>query len=253
MATRLREQIYTPLSENETRELVTEAWQLLDGLLSEESKAPDDEDYVELDVLDDLSLEAEGSLPVDARGRPEALERLAACRSTLTLEYYGRIFEAKLFIALQKLLFARVGKAVVWSGEGGEEPPTKGAKIVTLETLVSEREKYVGPTWRKTPPLGTSDEPERKPHKTRKPKPGELEALAVHKRLVRVISGTDPFAREALKKALEHTTPQVRAYAAALREHGPTPDAALAKELGRSSTEIASDRDALRVLLKAIR
>jgi hypothetical protein len=76
---------------------VEEAWRLLDELVTEEHQAPDDEGYTETDpdVLDDVSLAAEESLPVDAHGTPEALARLAACRSALTLEYYGRIYETK--------------------------------------------------------------------------------------------------------------------------------------------------------------
>jgi len=253
VATRLREQIYTPLSSNEARELVQETWDLIEGLVTEPEEDADDDGYGVLDVFDDVSLVAEGALPRSARGAPEALERIASCRSALTLEYYGRIFEKQPFIALQKFVFARVGKAVVWRGEAGEDPPAKDAKLMTLEAFIAERDRDVGPRWRETAPLGTSEEPERKPRKTRKAKAGELESLPVHKRLARIIEGNDPLAREALKKALERTTPQVRAYAAALMENGPTPDAELAKELGTPSANVVSAREALARLLKAIR
>jgi hypothetical protein len=124
---------------------------------------------------------------------------------------------------------------------------------VTIEAFVKEREHEVGAKWRKTSALGAIEEVARKPVKTRDAKPGELEALAVHKRLARIIEGNDPFARDALKTALERTTPHVRAYAAALMDNGPTPDASLSKELDMPASDVASAREALRKVLSSIR
>jgi hypothetical protein len=250
MATQLRERIYSPLSPSDARELVKEVQARLDELA--EGPHDDEEGMTELDVLDDVSMFADESLPPDARGAKDVVERAAKCRSAVTIDYYGRIYETTAFIALEKAIVAGVGAALVWRGEAGEEPG-KGAKLVTIEAFVKAREHEVGPKWRKTLALGTIEEIERKPIRTRDAKAGELEALAVHKRLARMIEGNDPFARDALKKALEQTTPQVRAYAAALMENGPTADAALSKELDMSPREVASARDELGALLKAIR
>jgi len=248
VATELRERIYTPLALNEARALVKEALRLLDAL----SEDPDLDDEEDLGVLDDVTLSVGGSLPTDPRGAPEAVERAAKCRSALTIDYYGRIAETAAFIALEKLIVARAGAGVVWVGEAGEEPG-EGAKLVTVEAFVAQREKEVGPKWHETSALGAVEEIEHEPIETHAPNAGELEALAVHKRLARLIEGNDPFAREMLRKALERTTPEVRAYAGALMENGATPDAELAKELDMSPRDVASAREALAALLKAIR
>jgi hypothetical protein len=80
-------------------------------------------------VLDDVTMFADESLvPPDASGTKEVMERAANCRSSITLDYYGRIYETTAFIALEKLIIAGVGAAVVWRGEGGEEP-REGAKL----------------------------------------------------------------------------------------------------------------------------
>jgi hypothetical protein len=125
-------------------------------------------------------------------------------------------------------------------------------RVMTVERLLAERATEVGPAWAKTRPLG-SREPPKRPPKTRAAKPGELEALAVHERLARIIEGRDPFARDALRKALELSTDRVRSYAAALMEGGPTPDPAVAKELQCPVAEVAAARDSLSALLRAIR
>lgn len=251
MATRLRERIYTALSIDEARALVNDANALLDEL-TEAPEEPDDDGYTSLEVLDDVDFFCDDALPRDATGPAETLERAAKCRSAVTIDHYGRVYDKPLFIALEKMILARVGAAVVWRGEGGEEPG-KGAKLVTVEAFVKERENEVGPKWRKTLALGTVEEIVRKPIRTRDAKPGELEALAVHKRLARMIEGNDPLAREALRKALEQTTPHVRAYAAALMENGATPDALLAKELDMSARDVAAAREALGEILSLIR
>jgi hypothetical protein len=229
---------------------VEEAEARLDELA--ENPEADEDGTTELEILDEVTMVVDESLPRDARGTPETLERAAKCRSAVTIDHYGRVHETTPFIALEKSIIARVGAAVVWRGEGGEEP-REGAKLVTVEAFVKEREKEVGPKWRKTPALGTIEEPVRKPTKTRTAKPGELEALTVYKRLSRIIEGNDPFARDALKKALQRTTPQVRAYAAALMDNGATPDALLSKELDTPASEVASAREALGQILSSIR
>jgi hypothetical protein len=242
VATRLRERIYTPLSASEARALVERANELIDELVGNPDEA-DDDGYTELEVFDDVTLSVEESVP----------EGAAKCRSAITLDYYGRVSDKAQFIALEKLIVAEVGDAVVWRGEGGEEP-SKGAKLVALVAFVAEREKEVGGAkWRKIAELGAIEEIARKPVKTRDAKAGELEAASVHKKLSRMIEGNDPLAREALKKALGQTTPNVRAYAAALMENGATPDAEIAKELETSVNDVASSRDALAEILKSIR
>lgn len=162
----------------------------------------------------------------------------------VVLEYYARVSEKRPFVALQKLVFERVGKAVVWRGEG--------TPLTTVETTVAETAKALGSTWTKTPPLG-SREPPKKGAKTRPAKPGELDALAVHKHLSRIIEGNDPLARGFLKRELERTTPAVRTYAASLMEGGPRSDTAIAKELACPVSEVVTSRELLSALLRGIK
>jgi len=254
VSTRLREQIYSPISAADAHAVVREFLDFIDDAANDPADDVDGDDaYSELDVFDDVDLGVDASLPADPSGDAKALARFPACRSTFTLDYDGRVADKRPFIALQKLVIARAGDAVVWSGEGGERPPAKGAKIITLEAFVADREKNVGPRWRTITPLGEEEEPVRKPVKTRAAKPGELEALAVHKRLSSIIEGRDPLAREALRKRLEGATAEVRAYAAALMENGATPDAAIAQDLDRTAREVAESREALHALLSKIR
>ncbi len=278
MATKSREKISSPLSASGARALVDEAAALIDALVeadADSEAAPDpgidgfsvvrgerdDDGYTALDVFEDVAFDVDEALPPTsaevhaialASGytpssfvfEPAALERLRSCRATLTVAYYSRVFDKRPFVALQKFFFARVGEAVVSCGGG--------TQLTTVETTVAERARAVGPTWAKTPPLG-SREPLEKPRKMRPAKPGELEALAVHKRLASIIEGHDPLARDALKKQLERTTDAVRSYAASLMEDGPRPDAAVATEVPCPVAEVVTSRGELNALLKRIK
>jgi hypothetical protein len=240
VTTWLRELIHSPLSADDASALVDEVTGLVEELVeADDAPERDDDGYAAVDVLDDVSLEVDASPPPAA-----VLALLPRCRSTIALEYAAHVFDKAPFVALQKLLFERVGDAVVSSGEG--------AGLTTLEALVARRAREVGPTWAKTPPLGRPEPPKKAP-KTRAARPGELDALAVHKRLARIIEGRDPLERDMLRRELERTTERVRAYAAALMEEGPTPDTAIAKELGWTLTDVVASREELGALLARIR
>lgn len=263
MGTQLREKIFSPLDPKAASALVDEVNELMDSFVESESDEDDgerDEDgYLASDVFDDVFLEAEDSPPplvaevraaAQASGgtselEPAALERLPSCRSTLVLEYFGRIAEKAPFVALEKLLFERAGAAVVSSAEG---------TLRTVETTVAKRAKEIGPVWSKTLPLGKSEAPKKAvPIPTRPAKEGEADATSVHKRLSGIIEGRDPLAREMLKRELTQTTDAVRAYAGALMHEGPTPDAAIAKVLSCSVPDVIASREDLKALLKKIR
>jgi hypothetical protein len=79
----------------------------------------------------------------------------------------------------------------------------------------------------------------------RSAKPDELEAVAVHRRLAGFIEGSDPLARDALKKALERATEAARSYAAFLMNDGAKSDAAAAKAMRCSTAEVVTSRDEL--------
>ncbi len=281
MATKFCERIYSPLSANEARAVVDEVDALIDALVEDRADGEEAEDsgidgfsvvpehgerdadgYAAVDVFDDVSLEVVEALPptaAEARAiahasgympssfvfEPAALERLPSCRSTIVLEYYARVSEKRQFVALEKLVFARVGKAVVSSGEG--------TRLKTVEATIEECARALGAMWAKTAPLGSTREKRKKPRKTRPAKPGELEALGVQQHLARIIEGKDPLAREALKRQLERTTDAVRSYAAALMEDGPRPDASVAKELSWRLAEVVTSREELSALLKSIK
>jgi hypothetical protein len=187
---------------------------------------------------------ATGYTPTSFDFEPAAMARLTSCRSTLLLRYYARIFEERPFVALQKRIFEHVGAAVIASAEG--------TVIQTLETVIAERTRQLGTLWTKTRPLGPRPEPPKKPIKTRPARAGEVEAVALHARLVGLIEGDDPFARDALKKALSATTDVVRAYAAVLMDDGATSDSGAAKALSIGVSEVAAARDELERLFREI-
>lgn len=278
MATSFREKIFSPLAPEEARELVAEANAIIGALYAADADAEpvadpgidgfhvveraerDADGYADLDVFEDVDIALDASSPPTAAEvrtaahatgyapssfyfEPAALARLPSCRSTIVVEYVGRVHDKPPFVALQKLVFARVGEAVVWSGEG--------TRLTTLETAAAERANEVGETWATTRPLG-SRERVKKARKTRAAKPGEVEAVSVHERLSRIIEGSDPFARDALKKALERTNDAVRAYAASLMEDGARSDASVAKALTTSAKAIEAARQELATLLSAI-
>ncbi len=257
MATQYRDKIFSSLSPAEAHALVAEIDALVEALTPSEAdegpypdpvEAPwgfnvtsatterDPDGYALAEIFDDVSLEVDDA-PVPA----PVLERMGTCRSCIVVEYYARISEKKPFVALQKLLFARVGDALV----------SDDTELVPIATTIAKLTKHLGSVWTKTPPLGSIETP-KKDRKTRPAKEGELEALAVHKRLARIIEGNDPLARGMLEKELRKTTDAVRSYAAALMEEGPTSDAAAAKLLSCSVVEVESARDALTTLLRRI-
>lgn len=281
MAMKFRERIHSPLPIEEARALVDDIVARMDAssldaeaeaeaaaafdpgtdgfsLVSE--RGEDDECLYAALVFDDVDLwveetkpptatearasaKASGTAPSSIVLAPAALSRLRTCRSTITLEYYGRVFDTRPFIAVQKLLFDRVGEAVLSSGDG--------ARLTTVETAAAECAKAVGSLWAETRPLG-SREPPPKPTRTRPAKPGELEAASLYESLVALLGSEDSLSRYALKRELERTTEAVRAYAASLMESGPKPDAVIAKSLHRSEVEVNGSRSELRLLLTRI-
>jgi len=261
MGTQVVEKIYTPLEPKAARTLVNEVNAMIEALAESDPDDDDDDDDDDdgsslIDVLDDVFLEVDEAPPPsvdEARAAADegdaleaALERLPACRSTLAIEYDAGVAGEAPFVALQKLLFERVGDAVVSREDG--------AVLVTVETAAAKRAKEVGKLWANTLPLGGS-EPAKKPAAKARPaaKEAELDGETVYKRLSSVIEGRDPLAREMLKRELQNTTDAVRGYAGALMHEGAVPDPAIAKILSCSVEDVASAREALWALLKKVR
>lgn len=260
MGTQVVEKIFSPLEPKAARTLVAEVNAMIEALAESNSDDDDDDDDDDgdgsslIDVLDDVFLEVDEAAPpsVDevraeaGAGLEEAaLERLPSCRSTLVIEYDAGVSGEAPFVALQKLLFERVGDAVVSSGEGSQ--------VVTVETAVSKRAKEVGKLWANTLPLGGSEPPKKSAAKGRPAKEVEVDGEMVYKRLSSAIEGRDPLAREMLKRELQNTTDAVRAYAGALMHEGAVPDPAIAKILSCSLEEVVAAREALWALLKKVR
>jgi hypothetical protein len=92
----------------------------------------------------------------------------------------------------------------------------------------------------------------KKPRKTRAARKGEVEAIALHERLVQLVSGEDVLARALLRDGLGAASGAVRAYAATLLEDGAHSDAIFAKALGVGPRDVAEARAAQATLLDRI-
>jgi hypothetical protein len=282
VTTYFTDRIFTPLDRAEAKAVVEEIEALLEARVSTydgpiDLEPPKDlpgltvmtlqnlresEEEGVADVFEDLSIEVEAEPPPtadQARARaaatgyaewsrvlePDALARLATCRSTIQLHYPARLFEKKPFVALCKRILERVGSAAVESADG--------SRLETTESFATEAAKQLGSVWTKTAPLAPPHaHAEKKPRKTRSAKPGEVEAVALYDRLMAILDGADPFVRETLKEALEDATEPVRQYAAALLEEGANADATLAKALGWKAPEATEAREALAELVEEV-
>ncbi len=168
-----------------------------------------------------------------------ALERLASCRSTIVLEYPGRLEFHPFFVTLQRRLFEEIGLSVVESGYGSSFQPS--------EVRVAELAQRQG---------ADDDAPSararrgRAPRRPRAARPGEVEALAVHGRLLEAIE--DPLSRATLQDEFAKADDGLRRYASLLIEDGAQGDAQAAKALGVRAKAVASHRAALAALLDRI-
>lgn len=267
MPTYFRDEIYSPLSPDEAKELVEELLALMEESFpeDEEEKQADgewDDDEV-AQLYDSLEMEVDESPPPTAeqaleRARatghversfefePAAMKLLPECRSMIALRYPSGTTEAPSFVAILKRLFARTGPGTVVGGE---------TSYMTAATYAAG----FGPAWGETPAAKTRAEREAeelarrraaKPKvKQRDAKPGEVEALAIHEKLTRMFERGDPMVRSGLRRALEKTTEVVRQYAAALMELGPKADVTIGKAIGQKPPEVAEAREVLEDLL----
>ncbi len=289
MTTCFRERIFSPLTTSEAAALVRDLHRILDEAqptvadeAAETAEAPpeldgltvhslrrlrEDADDGRFDAYESLQIFVDAAVPptadsARARARAtgfaessfalerDALDRLASCRSTIALEYPGRLVDTRFFVALLKRLLARAGSSVVETDDG--------TRLETNERFEERAMQELGLSWTRTPAAETSAEREarrtkkRAPRATRAPRPGEVEAIAVHRTLAAHLEGGDPLDRAALREALRGASADVRAYAAALVEEGAHADARLAKVLDRSEDAIAAARTALARLLEDV-
>jgi hypothetical protein len=261
MTTYNRNAFHSPLDRAGAEALVEMIDTLVEAELPADIDAPEEVDDKRgvVDVYHELSIDVEAGRPPTAQAareraaaaghdastlvfEPAALERLASCRSTITIEYPSSLFDEPFFIAVVKGILQGVGAAVVETGDS--------SRYETTETYAAGEAKIHGDLWTKTAALAPKKVAPKKPQKIRPAKGGELEALSVQKRLERLIQ--DPIARRPLKKALEESTDAVRTYAAALMEEGPQPDVTMAKVLDKKVEEVGAARLALAEILRRV-
>lgn len=246
MSVTVRENHHTPLDKAAAKKLVEEL---------EAALIADEFDDVEGPVSDDIAFFVDQDKPPTAEQakkrakdtgyaehsfvfEPGALERLATCRSTITLEYEGRIHDHPELGRLQRRLFDGIGAAVVESAEG--------TKWETSETFAAELAKRHGDAW------NFEDEPvEEEPLPISMPRSGngERESKRLRRKLEEAIN--DPFANRRVATAMRAATPLVQSYAALLLEDDAQSDERAAKELKRTTEEITAARTSLEALLAA--
>lgn len=178
---------------------------------------------------------------------PRAVERLASCSTSITVEFAGRIYDHPLAVALHQRFYEAVGPSVVVSGEDS---------VVSLsEDHVAKIAGELGVTWSEVLAARAREERARArktrarmPPRTRQARTGEVESLAVHRLFQQGLA--DPFVSGRLQAGLRETTDAVRAYALALMEDGPQADAHHAKALGVSLAEVEALRERLHAVLE---
>ncbi len=279
MPTTFRDRCHTPLSRDQAEALVRELDALIAALDDTELSSPwafGDKMPAELDGLtvitgralaenerdddssisDDLSIAVERDPPPDAeeaRARavatgyaahslvlePAALERLSSCRSTIALEYVGRLCDDPRFVSLQRRLYAAAGPSVVESADGSRFEPSE-ARVAELAA------QRGSPSIEGRSAKGRQAKPARK----RDARPGEVEALTLREQLSEAVA--DPFVSRRLREALETTSELVRAYAGLILDDVAQADARAAKSLARTVADVEDARATLAALVASV-